>query len=143
MERKKKNYKLFTQNVLMANGNSCSSEKIINNFFKAIQKKTKKDYKIVYKLAIKNTVSTVSNIEIKKRKKRYYVPFFIKKHNRVYRTIKFICSVKNITAFKNKLFLSEIINLSNNKPSLIKLSVNSVNSKSFTNKNFASFRWFN
>ena len=77
----KKKIKIFTQNVLMSNGNKWSSEKVTRDILKEVQKTTKKDYKLVYMLAIKNANNILSNIEIKRRKNIFYIPFFNKKKN--------------------------------------------------------------
>ena len=74
----KKKIKIFTQNVLMSNGNKWSSEKVTRDILKEVQKTTKKDYKLVYMLAIKNANNILSNIEIKRRKNIFYIPFFNK-----------------------------------------------------------------
>lgn len=63
----------------MSNGNKWSSEKVTRDILKEVQKKTKKDYKLVYMLAIKNANNILSNIEIKRRKNIFYIPFFNKK----------------------------------------------------------------
>ena len=65
----------------MSNGNKWSSEKVTRDILKEVQKTTKKDYKLVYMLAIKNANNILSNIEIKRRKNIFYIPFFNKKKN--------------------------------------------------------------
>ena len=54
----------------MLNGKDNLSEKIVNTTFKGIQKKTKKDCRLVFKLALKNTLTPLANIVIKKKKKK-------------------------------------------------------------------------
>ena len=78
----------------MSNGNKWSSEKVARDILKEVQKTTKKDYKLVYMLAIKNANNILSNIEIKRRKNIFYIPFFNKKKKRIFNTIRLICLQK-------------------------------------------------
>ena len=66
----KKNNKIFFSKSLMLNGKGSLSEKLVNITLKGIQKKTKKDCRLVFKLALKNTLTPLSNIVIKKKKKK-------------------------------------------------------------------------
>merc|ERR1712106_435158 len=97
-------------NSIMMNGKSHLSEKLVKDFFKGMQKKTKKDCVMVFKLALKNTLTPVSHLTIKKRKKqKSYIPFFLLKKKRIPKVIKQICS--NIPKFKfeGNLFLTKIL----------------------------------
>ena len=137
----KKKIKIFTQNVLMSNGNKWSSEKVTRDILKEVQKTTKKDYKLVYMLAIKNANNILSNIEIKRRKNIFYIPFFNKKKKRIFNTIRLICLQKT-NKRKINIISEEIIKLSRNKKSRTKVSISVINSTSFINKHFANYRWF-
>lgn len=140
----KKNNKIVLSKSLMLNGKGSLSEKLVNITLKGIQKKTKKDCRLVFKLALKNTLIPVSNIVIKKKrknKKNNYIPFLLMKEKRIYKVIKHICSDAGIIKLKDNRFLNEILKLANNK-GILKTKSKSISHLSFLNKNFLHFRWF-
>jgi len=141
LRKNKKTKKVFSNSIMMS-GKSHLSEKLVKDFFKGMQKKTKKDCVIVFKLALKNTLTPVSHVTIKKRKKqKSFIPFFLLKKKRIPKVIKQICSNISKFKFEGNLFLNEIIKLANNK-GVLKNTLKSTNNVSFFNKNFAHFRWF-
>lgn len=126
----------------MKNGLSYVSEILISKLLKDIQYKTKKDHRLIFKLALKNILVPVSNVTVRKRKYTVIVPFFLKKKDRILKTIKNIGSINKNFFFKDNVSLSnEIIKLSNNKGKL-KNNFRILNKQIFINKNFTYYRWF-
>merc|ERR1712194_434367 len=87
-KKKNKDFKLLIRNSFMLNGKSYASEKLINKLFKNIQHRTKKDYRLIFKLSLKNLLTPISTATVKKRKYKRLVPFFIGKEKRILSTIK-------------------------------------------------------
>lgn len=140
--RKNKNYKKKIISSFMISGKKHVSEKLIHNIFKNIQSTSKKDFKLIFKLAIKNLVTPISTVTIKKRKYTRIVPFFLQKKKRILYTIKQIGSMNIHSKFiKTNFFFNEILLLANNKGQ-IKNKLKSLNQLSCINKNFTHFRWF-
>ena len=142
--KKNKTNKIAFLNSVMLDGKGHLAENLAHKLFAGIQKKTKKDYRLVFKLALKNTLIPVSNISIRKRKrkrKKSYIPFLLVKEKRIYKVIKQICSNTSKFTFKDNAFLNEIIKLANNK-GLLKNTLKSTSQLAFLNKNFSHFRWF-
>lgn len=127
---------------MLFNGNKFTSEKLLLDSLKFIQKKKKKDSKTILKLSLKNVNIILSNIQIKRRKVVMPVPFFLKKSKRLTNSIKLV--VKNSSLSKKNfpsVLQDNIIKLSENKGELKSKSV-SIHTSSFLNKNLANFRWF-
>lgn len=142
VQKKNKDLKLKIRNSFMLNGKSYVSEKLINKIFKIIQHKTKKDYRLIFKLSLKNILTPISNVTVKKRKYVRLVPFFIRKEKRLLKTIKQIGFTNKRKKSKEKNFISnEIIKLSSNEGRL-KNNFKILNQQFFINKNFTHFRWF-
>lgn len=142
VQKKNKDLKLKIRNSFMLSGKSYVSEKLINNIFKIIQHKTKKDYRLIFKLSLKNILTPISNVTVKKRKYVRLVPIFIRKEKRLLKTIKQIGFTNKRKKFKEKNFISnEIIKLSSNEGRL-KNNFKNLNQQFFINKNFTHFRWF-
>ena len=126
----------------MKNGLSYVSEILISKLLKDIQYKTKKDHRLILKLALKNILVPVSNVTIRKRKYTVIVPFFLKKENRILKTIKNLGIINKKKFLKENVSISnEIIKLSNNKGKL-KNNFRILNKQIFINKNFTYYRWF-
>lgn len=126
----------------MKNGLSYVSEILISKLLKDIQYKTKKDHRLILKLALKNILVPVSNVTIRKRKYTVIVPFFLKKENRILKTIKNLGIINKKKILKENVSISnEIIKLSNNKGKL-KNNFRILNKQIFINKNFTYYRWF-
>lgn len=141
-QKKNKDFKLLIRNSFMLNGKSYASEKLIDKLFKNIQHRTKKDYRLIFKLSFKNLLTPISTVNVKKRKYKRLVPFFIGKEKRILSTIKQIGFINKNTKFREKNFIyNEIIKLSKNKGKL-KNNFKNLNQQSFINKNFAHYRWF-
>ena len=100
---KKKFTKSVILNLLMVNGNKNTSEKLLTNSFKLLQKNTKKDFNLILKSSLKSLSPTVSTLRIKKRKTITTVPFFLTKQKRLIHAIKLILSVFSIIIY---LFVS-------------------------------------
>lgn len=128
---------------LILNGKKARSEKIFLNLIKVINKNFKKNFFSLTKLVIKNKISIVSILKIKKRKHSIILPFFLKKSFRTINSIKLIISNSrskkqipiNIALYQeyrdslnNKTFKS-----SSNRETHVLASLN---------KNFATYRWF-
>ena len=88
VQKRSKSLKVKIRNSFMKNGLSYVSEILISKLIKDIQYKTKKDYRLIFKLALKNILLSVSNVTVRKRKYTLIVPFFLKKENRIFKTIK-------------------------------------------------------
>ena len=93
MVQKKINYFNVLKNSVMISGKSILAEKITKNTLKNIQLKTKKDYKKVFKLSLKNSLLYISTVKVKKRKFQRLIPFFILKEKRISKTIKYLGSL--------------------------------------------------
>jgi len=65
----------FIQSLIL-NGKKATSEKIFLNLIKMTNKNFKKDFFSLTKLVIKNKISIVSILKIKKRKHSIILPFF-------------------------------------------------------------------
>ena len=102
MVQKKINYFNVLKNSVMISGKSILAEKITKNTLKNIQLKTKKDYKKVFKLSLKNSLLYISTVKVKKRKFQRLIPFFILKEKRISKTIKYLGSLNK----KNPFFLN-------------------------------------
>lgn len=137
MAQKKINYFNILKNSVMTNGKSHLAEKITKNSLKNIQLKTKKDYKKVFKLSLKNSLIYISTIKVKKRKFQRLIPFFILKEKRILKTIKYLGSLNKKTPFLN----DEIIKIANNK-GIIQTNLKTINHQFFINKNYTHYRWF-
>jgi len=137
MAQKKINYFNIIKNSVMTNGKSHLAEKITKNSLKNIQLKTKKDYKKVFKLSLKNSLIYISTIKVKKRKFQRLIPFFILKEKRILKTIKYLGSLNKKTPFLN----DEIIKIANNK-GIIQTNLKTINHQFFINKNYTHYRWF-
>jgi len=142
VQKRSKSLKVKIRNSFMKNGLSYVSEILISKLLKDIQYKTKKDHRLIFKLALKNILVPVSNVTVRKRKYTVIVPFFLKKKDRILKTIKNIGSINKNFFFKDNVSLSnEIIKLSNNKGKL-KNNFRILNKQIFINKNFTYYRWF-
>jgi len=142
VRKRSKSLKVKIRNSFMKNGLSYVSEILISKLLKDIQYKTKKDHRLIFKLALKNILVPVSNVTVRKRKYTVIVPFFLKKKDRILKTIKNIGSINKNFFFKDNVSLSnEIIKLSNNKGKL-KNNFRILNKQIFINKNFTYYRWF-
>jgi len=145
MEQKKiKNYKKVFLNSIMRNGKGNLSENLFIELLKGMQKKSKKNCILILKLAFKNILTPISNVTIKKRKrkiKKSYIPFILRKEKRIPKAIKSICCTKDTISFNGTTFLNNILKLANNK-GLLKTHIKVKNNTSFLNKNLAHFRWF-
>jgi ribosomal protein S7 len=142
VQKRSKSLKVKIRNSFMKNGLSYVSEILISKLLKDIQYKTKKDHRLIFKLALKNILVPVSNVTVRKRKYTVIVPFFLKKKNRILKTIKNIGSINKFFFFKDNVSLSnEIIKLSTNKGKL-KNNFIILNKQIFINKNFTYYRWF-
>lgn len=130
---------------LTLNGNKETSEKIFLELIKIANKNLKKDFYSLTKLVIKNRISLLSLLKIKKRKHFIILPFFLKKSNRTVNSIKSI--IKASRTRKNESIemalykeYSDAINY-NNKPNK-KNSQRETHVLASINKNFATYRWF-
>lgn len=142
VQKKSKRLKVKIRNSFMKNGLSYVSEILISKLLKDIQYKTKKDHRLILKLALKNILVPVSNVTIRKRKYTVIVPFFLKKENRILKTIKNLGIINKKKILKENVSISnEIIKLSNNKGKL-KNNFRILNKQIFINKNFTYYRWF-
>ena len=137
MVQKKINYFNVLKNSVMVNGKSHLAEKITKNTFKNIQLKTKKDYKKVFKLSLKNSLIYFSTVKVKKRKFQRLIPFFILKEKRILKTIKYL----GVLNKKNLILNDDIIKIANNK-GVIQTNLKNINQQFFINKNFTHYRWF-
>ena len=136
VQKKSKRLKVKIRNSFMKNGLSYVSEILISKLLKDIQYKTKKDHRLILKLALKNILVPVSNVTIRKRKYTVIVPFFLKKENRILKTIKNLGIINKKKFLKENVSISnEIIKLSNNKGKL-KNNFRILNKQIFINKNF-------
>ena len=117
----------------MIDGKRNLSERLLQNILKNIQKKTKKNYLIVFKLALKNILLPISTVKVKKRKFQRTIPFFIVKEKRILKTIKYLGFLNKSN--KQKFIQNEIINLSNNK-GIIKNYLKTLNHQGFLNKTY-------
>ena len=138
---KKKFTKSVILNLLMVNGNKNTSEKLLTNSFKLLQKNTKKDFKLILKSSLKSLSPTVSTLRIKKRKTITTVPFFLTKQKRLIHAIKLILSVSSKNFNKQYLLYQELLQSSKNKGNL-KSKIKELQSNAFINKNFSNYRWF-
>jgi len=138
---KKIKLKVKIYNYLTLNGNKELSEKIFRNCLKKIQKTTKKNSELVFKVALRNITTPISTVTKKQRKKQIVIPFFLRKEMRIYLAIKFIVTVSKINYNITHNLSKQILEVSNNKGSL-KNKIKELNQKSFSNKNFAHYRWF-
>ena len=142
VQKKSKRLKVKIRNSFMKNGLSYVSEILISKLLKDIQYKTKKDHRLILKLALKNILVPVSNVTIRKRKYTVIVPFFLKKENRILKSIKNLGIINKKKILKENVSISnEIIKLSNNKGKL-KNNFRILNKQIFINKNFTYYRWF-
>ena len=115
VQKKSKRLKVKIRNSFMKNGLSYVSEILISKLLKDIQYKTKKDHRLILKLALKNILVPVSNVTIRKRKYTVIVPFFLKKKNKILKTIKNLGIINKKKILKENVSISnEIIKLSNN-----------------------------
>lgn len=128
---------------LILNGKKATSEKIFLNLIKMTNKNFKKDFFSLTKLVIKNKISIVSILKIKKRKHSIILPFFLKKSYRTINSIKLIISnskSKKQTPIYRALY-QEYLDSLNNKT--VKNNYNRENHVlASLNKNFATYRWF-
>lgn len=137
MVQKKINYFSVLKNSVMDSGKSHLAEKITKNTLKNIQLKTKKDYKKVFKLSLKNSLIYISTVKVKKRKFQRLIPFFILKEKRILKTIKYLGSLNK----KNLTLNDDIIKIANNK-GIIQTNLKTINQQFFINKNYTHYRWF-
>lgn len=139
MVQKKLKYYKKIKNSFMLDGKSHVAEKLFLNTLKNVQSTSRKEHITVFKLALKNILTPISTITIKKRKFQRSIPFFIAKEKRISQTIKYLgfLNKKN----KKTFIYSEIIKAANNK-GVFKNNLNVSNQQSFVNKNFAHYRWF-
>jgi len=137
MVQKKINYFNVLKNSVMISGKSILAEKITKNTLKNIQLKTKKDYKKVFKLSLKNSLLYISTVKVKKRKFQRLIPFFILKEKRISKTIKYLGSLNK----KNPFLNDEILKIANNK-GVIQTNLKTINQQFFINKNYTHYRWF-
>ena len=137
MVQKKINYFNVLKNSVMISGKSILAEKITKNTLKNIQLKTKKDYKKVIKLSLKNSLLYISTVKVKKRKFQRLIPFFILKEKRISKTIKYLGSLNK----KNPFLNDEILKIANNK-GVIQTNLKTINQQFFINKNYTHYRWF-
>jgi len=135
------NNKIKILNSLMLNGKKVSSEKLLNKSFKYLQKNTKKSSPLIFKVAFKNTMTSISQTSVKRRKNNLSIPFFLRKQKRIPHLIKLICSTSRYSGSISSDLSREVLNLCHNKGN-IKANIKSFNQKHFTNKNFSHFRWF-
>lgn len=133
----------FIQSLIL-NGKKATSEKIFLNLIKMTNKNFKKDFFSLTKLVIKNKISVVSILKIKKRKHSIILPFFLKKSFRTIYSIKSIISnsrSRKQTSINIALYQEYRDSLYNNKT----VKNNSNREKhvlASLNKNFATYRWF-
>ena len=137
MVQKKINHFNVLKNSVMISGKSILAEKITKNTLKNIQLKTKKDYKKVFKLSLKNSLLYISTVKVKKRKFQRLIPFFILKEKRISKTIKYLGSLNK----KNPFLNDEILKIANNK-GVIQTNLKTINQQFFINKNYTHYRWF-
>jgi ribosomal protein S7 len=129
--------------LLTSNGNKATSEKIFLNLIKISNKNFKKNFFSLTKLVIKNRVSILSVLKIKKRKHSIILPFFLKK------SIRTVNSIKSIIA-NSRTKKNDSIEIALYKECYDSL-YNKTTKKNYqrethilasTNKNFATYRWF-
>ena len=137
-----KSIKLKFLNFMIFNGKKYTSEKLLLDSLKSIQKKKKKNSKSIIKLSIKSVNLILSTIQIKRRKLITSVPFFLTKSKRLSSSIKLI--VKDSLSSKKNLSVGlpdNILKLSENKGDTKSKSI-SIHASAFTNKNLSNYRWF-
>ena len=137
-----KSIKLKFLNFMLTNGKKYTSEKLLLDSLKIIQKKKKKNSKSIIKLSLKSVNIILSTIQIKRRKLVTSVPFFLTKSKRLSNSIKLI--VKDSISSKKNLPLGlqdNILKLSENKGDTKSKSI-SIHTNAFTNKNLSNYRWF-
>ena len=132
----------FIQSLIL-NGKKATSEKIFLNLIKMTNKNFKKDFFSLTKLVIKNKISVVSILKIKKRKHSIILPFFLKKSFRTIHSIKSIISNSRLRKqtsinialyqeYRDSLYNKTVKNNSNREKHVL----------ASLNKNFATYRWF-
>lgn len=137
-----KSIKLKFLNFMIVNGKKSTSEKLLLDSLKIIQKKKKKNSKSILKLSLKSVNIILSTIQIKRRKLVTSVPFFLTKSKRLSNSIKLI--VKDSLSPKKNLSLGlqdNVLKLSENKGDT-KSKSTSIHSSAFANKNLSNYRWF-
>ena len=142
MVQKKNTNKLTC--FLMKMGNKNKSENTFINIIKILKKKKKKNIYSIFKLALKNASNITNVLTLKKKKRKpVYIPFFIKKSNRLNTAIKniIISSRSSSGSGITNNFVLELLDISSNKGG-IKKNIKNIHLKSFMNKNFAHYRWF-
>jgi len=134
-------------NYMMKYGNKQTSEKLMLQSFKLIQKiQKKKNFKEIFKLAIINSSPFISIKQIKRNKKRTLeFPFLLTTNLKIFYGIKFILKYSNIksnTIFSfYKKYTSEIINSSKLVSESVKKK-KEIHKKAFITKRYANYRWF-
>jgi ribosomal protein S7 len=129
-------------NYMITNGQKYTSEKLLLDSLKIIQKKRKKNSKSIIKLSLKSVNILLSTIQIKRRKLITSVPFFLTKSKRLSNSIKLI--VKDSRLPKKNLPLGlqhNILKLSANKGDIKSKSID-IHMSAFINKNLSNYRWF-
>ena len=137
----KKN-RLTLENNLMLNGRKETSEKIILNSFKIIQKVSAKETKPIIKTALKNISPILSLTKVKSRKSLKYVPFFLLKYKRITNSIRILASNSKNNKRHIVNSLQNLLLDSAYDKGIIKDKIKELHVNSFINKNFSYYRWF-
>ena len=143
--------KLFIKKLLinyfLLNGKKHVSEKLLIKITKLIQKNIlKKSFETIIKIALINSSPHIYLKTLKKKKKMSLeVPFLIKKELKLYYGVKYILQVRDVKRVPYqscvKLYL-ELVSISKLEGSNTK-KTDEIYKKSFLNKKFTNYRWFN